>query len=64
MSPATVVLPGIGKKTAELLSKMGLSSIKDLAEVENSILLKIEGIGKKKAEKIIAAAKKAINIEK
>ncbi len=59
--PAVVVLPGVGKKTAESLSRVGLSSIKELAEAGISILLKIEGIGKKKAEKIIKAAKEAIS---
>ena len=58
--PAIVVLPGVGKKTADLLKKVGLSSVKDLANVSLSSLLEIEGIGKKKAEKIIAAAKKAM----
>jgi len=59
--PAIVVLPGIGKKTAESLSRAGLSSIKELAEAGVSALLEIDGIGKKKAEKIIAAAKEAMS---
>ncbi|MCK4244766.1 MAG: transcription termination factor NusA [Candidatus Omnitrophica bacterium] len=58
--PAIVVLPGIGKKTAASLAKIGLSSIKELAEASISTLSKISGIGKKRAEKIITAAKETM----
>jgi len=62
--PAIVILPGIGEKIVQSLVKAGISSIKELAEIQISTLLKIKGIGKKKAEKIIKIAKEAMDKEK
>ncbi len=56
-------LDGIGEKTEELLKANGVQSIKDIIKIAPEDLAKIPGIGDKTAEKIIAAAHKAI-IEK
>jgi transcription termination/antitermination protein NusA len=56
-------LDGVGEKTEELLRANGIQSIKDIIKISPEDLAKIPGIGDKTAEKIIAAAHKAI-IEK
>ena len=45
-------LPGVGQKLAQTLSESGFHSLQDLAGVELSKLMKVPGIGEKKAEKI------------
>lgn len=53
-------LDGVGEKTETLLQAAGIRSARDLARVTLEDLLKIEGIGEKTAEKILASAKKAL----
>jgi N utilization substance protein A len=56
-------LDGVGEKTEAILKEAGINSIKDIIKASPEDLSKIPGIGPKTAEKIIAAAQKAI-IEK
>ena len=56
-------LEGVGEKTETLLKENGIQTIKDLIKMTAEDLAKVPGIGPKTAEKIIAAAHKAI-IEK
>ena len=51
-------LPGVGKATAELLSKNGFTTVQKIASSSISELTNISGIGEKLAEKIYKAAKK------
>jgi N utilization substance protein A len=53
-------LDGVGAKTEELLRKAGITSLKDVLKSTPGDLMKIPGIGEKTAEKIIAAAHKAV----
>jgi len=48
---------GVGKKTAQLLNAAGYITVADLSQTAVEQLTKIEGIGQKKAEKLIEAAK-------
>jgi N utilization substance protein A len=48
---------GVGEKTAQLLNNAGYMTVADLCQTTPEQLTKIEGIGSKKAEKIIDAAK-------
>jgi transcription termination factor NusA len=50
-------LSGVGKKSQEALSVAGFTTLEDIARAQVSGLTKVKGIGKKKAEKIIAQAK-------
>ncbi len=50
-------LSGIGEKTLASLKEAGINTIADLLEVQLEGLIKIKGIGEKKAEKLIAEAK-------
>jgi N utilization substance protein A len=50
-------LPGVGKKLKEKLTKAGIETIQDLAKSNIEDLTQIEGIGQKKAESLIEAAK-------
>ena len=52
-------LEGVGEKTIESLKEAGFNSCEDIVKAKIEDLTKIKGIGDKKAEKIIAAAKKA-----
>jgi len=54
-------LEGVGPKTAEVLTKSGLTDIKKLAESSVDDLTTLQGIGKKTAEKIIESAKALIS---
>ncbi|MDD5130218.1 MAG: transcription termination factor NusA [Candidatus Omnitrophica bacterium] len=51
-------LLGIGEKIAESLKEAGIKSLDDIIKLEAEGLTKIKGIGEKKAQKIIAEAKK------
>ncbi|MDD5059957.1 MAG: transcription termination factor NusA [Candidatus Omnitrophica bacterium] len=53
-------LPGLSEKLVEALKEEGIKSIKDVIEAKEEGLMKIKGIGEKKAQKIIAEAKKLI----
>lgn len=53
-------LDGVGEKTEGILRANGVQSIKDLIKTTPEELSKIEGIGLKTAEKIIASAHRAI----
>lgn len=50
-------LKGVGPKTAEVLTKAGLTDIKKLASSNIDDLTTLQGIGEKTAEKIIESAK-------
>lgn len=52
-------LEGVGEKTLESLKDGGFKSLEDILKAKIEDLTQIKGIGEKKAEKIIAAAKKA-----
>jgi len=49
---------GVGLRLAENLVTMGVETIAQLAELQESVLQSIEGIGEKTAQKILAGAKK------
>lgn len=51
-------LSGVGKKLKEELISLGFKSIKDIADAKLEDLLKVKGIGKTKAKKMIEEAKK------
>jgi transcription termination/antitermination protein NusA len=48
---------GVGEKTAQLLNTAGYMTVADVGQATAEQLSKIEGIGQKKAEKLIEAAK-------
>lgn len=54
-------LKSVGKKIASVLVEAGLSKLELLANAHSDALSQLKGIGKKKAEKIIAEAKKALS---
>jgi len=56
-------LEGVGAKTEALLKEGGIQSLKDILKLTAEDLIKIPGIGQKTADKIVAAAHKAV-IEK
>ncbi|MFA5436979.1 MAG: transcription termination factor NusA [Candidatus Omnitrophota bacterium] len=51
-------LPGLGEKTIKALKDAGINSLAELIGAEQEGLMKIKGIGEKKAAKLIADAKK------
>ncbi|MDD5115781.1 MAG: transcription termination factor NusA [Candidatus Omnitrophica bacterium] len=51
-------LSGIGDKTIDSLKEAGIKSIADIIKVKEEGLMKVKGIGEKKAQKIVAEAKK------
>jgi N utilization substance protein A len=51
-------LSGVGDKIIESLKEAGVKSIEDIIKIKEEGLVKIKGIGEKKAQKIIAEAKK------
>jgi len=51
-------LSGVGEKTLANLKQAGFNTIEDILKVEIKELLKVKGIGQKKAQKLIAEAKK------
>ncbi|MGH7369548.1 MAG: transcription termination factor NusA [Candidatus Methylomirabilaceae bacterium] len=52
-------LPGVGEKLARRLIDAGLDTYQKLAEAPEGVLVRVEGIGPKTAQKLIAAAKAA-----
>jgi len=52
-------LSGVGEKTLASLQEAGFKSIEDILQADIKDLMKIKGIGDKKAKKIIEQAKKA-----
>jgi N utilization substance protein A len=50
-------ISGVGEKTAQLLNAAGYLTVADLCQAEADQLSQIDGIGPKKAEKLIDAAK-------
>lgn len=57
-------LPGVGQKLAQTLSEAGFHSVQEIARAELSKLMKVPGIGKKKAEKIQTDAKEVAKEQK
>ena len=53
-------LPGIGDKIIESLKEAGIKSVDDIIKTKEEGLVKIKGIGEKKAQKIVAEAKKLV----
>jgi len=51
-------LSGVGEKTIESLKEAGVNSVDDIIKIKEEGLVKIKGIGEKKAQKIFAEAKK------
>jgi len=56
--PVLEDLPGVGEKVLASLKEAGIKNIADLLKAKVEGLVQIKGIGEKKAEKIIAEAKK------
>jgi N utilization substance protein A len=54
-------LSGVGEKTAANLKEAGFKTIEDIAQANAKDLIKVKGIGKNKAEKLIEEAKKLMN---
>ncbi|MBL7092011.1 MAG: transcription termination/antitermination protein NusA [Candidatus Omnitrophica bacterium] len=61
--PELTGLAGIGQKSQAALIEAGFKALDKLAKSKVSDLIKIKGIGKKKAEKIIAQAKENLSRE-
>lgn len=57
-SASLEALPGIGEKTLASLKAAGFNSLEDILKAGAEALVKVKGIGEKKAEKIINEAKK------
>jgi len=53
-------LSGVGEKIIESLKEAGIKSLDDIIKAKEEGLLNIKGIGEKKAQKIIAEAKKLL----
>ncbi len=58
--PAIASLPGVDEELAKRLKDAGFSSLKDIAEASEEILIKIEGVDSEKAKELIANARLAI----
>ncbi|HBO85147.1 MAG: transcription termination/antitermination protein NusA [Deltaproteobacteria bacterium GWC2_42_11] len=58
------VIEGVGEKTGKLLNDAGFKTVGDIAKATVDELSAIEGIGVKKAEKIIGAANKYLEEKK
>jgi N utilization substance protein A len=54
-------LPGVGEKTLALLKKGGFGTLEDIKNADVSALTEIKGIGEKKAQNLIAEAKKLLS---
>lgn len=57
-------LPGVGEKTLGILKEAGLNSLEDILKADIKNLIKIKGIGQKKAQKLIEEAKRLGSNEK
>ncbi len=53
-------LDGVGEKTVESFKQAGYNTVEDIANSTTEGLMKIKGIGQKKAEKLVKEAKKLI----
>lgn len=53
-------IPGVSAKIAEGLKEAGIKSLNDIIEAKEEALVKVKGIGEKKAHKIITEAKKLL----
>jgi N utilization substance protein A len=51
-------LSGVGEKTLAALAEAGFKTVEDILKVEAKDLLKVKGVGEKKAEKMIKEARK------
>jgi len=54
-------LPGVGAKTLDSLKEAGYNTIDDIAKADPADLVKIKGIGPKKAQNLVEEAKKLTN---
>jgi DNA uptake protein ComE-like DNA-binding protein len=54
-------LPGVGEKLAGRLIASGLDSFQKLADASEAVLVQVEGIGPKTAQKLIEAARAAVS---
>jgi len=54
-------LPGVGKKTADLLQESGYESVRDLFQADAGVLSQLPGFSRTKAEKLIQVAKEYID---
>jgi N utilization substance protein A len=59
-APSIGNLPGVGEKTLAELKKCGFNTLEDIAKAETGNLAQVKGIAEKKAEKLIAEAKKLL----
>lgn len=57
-------LPGIGKKMEEKLAQAGIDSVQALVKTKVEELTKVEGIGEKRAEKLIELAREYLTPKK
>jgi N utilization substance protein A len=53
-------LSGVGEKTLANIKEAGFNTVEDILKAKLEDLLKVKGIGQKKAEKLIAEAKKLV----
>ncbi|MDD5281082.1 MAG: transcription termination factor NusA [Candidatus Omnitrophica bacterium] len=53
-------LSGVGDKVIESLKEAGVKSLDDILKIKEEGLVKIKGIGEKKAQKIVAEARKLV----
>jgi len=60
-APSLSKIKGVSKKTEPVLKEAGFDSLSKIAAADVKELTKLEGIGKKGAEKIIASAKEMLN---
>jgi N utilization substance protein A len=54
-------LPGVGEKTLANLKEAGFNTVEDIAKAEIKELLKVKGVGEKKAQNLISESKKLIS---
>jgi N utilization substance protein A len=53
-------LSGVGEKTLANLKDAGFNTVQDLVKADTSDIMKVKGIGEKKAQKLLSEAKKAL----
>jgi N utilization substance protein A len=56
-------LEGVGEKTVALLSESGIRSVEQLATCEPEALMNVPGIGPKKAEALLEAARQKLDVQ-